>query len=431
MNYKSQSIDLTSRAMGIAIAKSEYKRIKIFIIALIIGLVSMCISFFFINGTTTFFKYQYTKYYVIGWFIIFLIYEIIGYFTAASLLRRKVMTPWFLKMGSVIIESALPGVLLFILCYQEQSVIFLDSPLLFFYFILIALSSLNLEVKLSLLVGIVSAGSYLFVTIWAINQYDPNNLILDFPPELYYVRSFFMMLAALGATFVAFEIKKRSQAVFNLKKEKDEISRLFDQQVSKEVVDILLHDDFSTRRGHVSILFLDIRKYSSFAESRSPEEVIGFQNHFFGPILRIIEEYHGITNQILGDGIMATFGAPIPTEDHAQKAYEAAIAISTKVKNSISMGKIPTTKIGIGIHTGEVVMGNIGNELRKQFSISGTAVVLAARIEQANKEYNTEILISSSTRESISDKNGQIQSIGKINMENISKEIEVYRVDHE
>ena len=343
-------------------------------------------------------------------------------------MKKGLIIPHYMKIGNVIIESVLPGVLLFILCYREQSVIFLDSPVMFFYFILITLSALNLEMRLSLIVGIVSSGSYLFVTYWAINAFNTDQSVLYFPPVLYYTRSLFMLLTALGATFVAVEIKKRSKASLDMKIEKNEIERLFDQQVSKEVASMLLDDNFSSRRGNVSILFLDIRNYSSFAESKSPEEVIDFQNNFFSPILRIINQYKGFTNQIMGDGFMATFGISTSSRDHAQQSFDAALAILDKIETLIEDRIIPYTNVGIGIHTGEVVMGNIGNEIRKQFSVSGTAVILASRIEQANKAFKTNLLLSTATQQLIKPGERKVESIGNVKMKNIAQEMELFKV---
>jgi adenylate cyclase len=428
VKFKHKELDSIWKQMDIATARSEFKRIQVFIIALFIGLAIMSINFFGIEGTTDFFKRKGTKFFVLGWFLTFLLYELSGYFIAKYFLKRKIIVPNYMKISNVIIESVLPGVLLFILCYREQSIIFLDSPIIFFYFILITLSALNLEMRLSLIIGIVSSGSYLFVTYWAIHTYDKDHSVLYFPPVLYYARSLFMFMTALGSTFVAIDIKKRYRSMLNMKLERDEIGRIFDQQVSKEVADILLKDEFSSRRRNVSILFLDIRNYSSYAETLSPEEVIAFQNIFFSPILEIINQYNGITNQILGDGLMATFGVLDSSDGHAQQSYEAALAILEKIKILIAEGEIPKTEIGIGIHTGEVVTGNIGNELRKQFSISGTAVIIAARVEQANKQYNTNFLLTNATKALIQVNGRSVESIGKVKMKNIAQEIELFKV---
>ena len=265
------------------------------------------------------------------------------------------------------------------------------------------------------------------MTIWAIHYYDYNNTILHFPHTLYIARSFFMFMAFLGATLVAREFKKWLNLSLDWRNKTIETERLFGQQVSGPIAQSLLKDNDLIKAGEVSIMFIDIRGYSRFAEQKSPAEIIRFQNNFFNPIITIINENNGIVNQILGDGLMATFGAPISDDLHAQEAYTCAISIFDAIKVQIKENHIPPTKIGIGINSGEVVMGNIGNELRKQFSISGHTVNIAARVEQANKEFDSEFLISESTYNQIN-KDETIKSIGYIKMKNISKKIQVFKV---
>ena len=192
-----------------------------------------------------------------------------------------------------------------------------------------------------------------------------------------------MFLAFLGATFVTREFKKWLDLSMNWKRQTADIEHLFGQQVSGPVAQALLKDSSMIKRDVVSILFLDIRRYSSFAEKKSPEEVITFQNNFFNPLLDVVNKNNGIVNQILGDGLMATFGAPIANPKHAQEAFDTAMQIFEEITTQLHLNKIPDINVGIGIHSGEVVMGNIGNDLRKQFSISGNTVNVAARIEQA------------------------------------------------
>ncbi len=422
----SNSVDLTRREMDIAIAESEYKRIKFFIGTLLMGFLIMCFNFFVIKGTTLFFSHSYSKYIVVLWFLSFLLYEVIGYWIARYYLKKRIVVPGFMKIANVSVEAAFPSILLFALCYAEKSVIFLDSPLFFFYFILIGISSMNLEMRLGLLVGLVSAGGYLFVTLWSIHFYDKENTILHFPPVLYVARSIFMMIAAMGSVFVTNEIRRRTKLLFSLARQKNEIELLFGQQVSKKVVDALLLNNKSPVKHTVTILFLDIRNFSVFAERKEPEEVIAYQNKLFSPLIRIIHKYNGITNQIMGDGLMATFGAPIMDEDHADNALKAGLEILDKVKELSREGSIPPTAIGIGGHTGQVVMGNIGNELRKQFSISGTPVIIAARLEQANKEYGTQFLISKEMYQKL--KAHPLESMGEIAVKNIEQPIPVYKV---
>ena len=405
----------------------EIIRVKLLIGFIALGLLVMSINFFLVEGGAAFFKHADTKYTVIGWLAIFLVFEVISLLVLNSYFKKKIDFPNYLKTINIIIEASLPGILLFTLVALEDSPIFLDSPLIFVYFILLSLAALNLQLMHTVILGVIATLSYFFVTLWAIYHHDTENTILHFPPALYIARSFFMLLAFLGATLVAREFKKWLNLSLDWQNKNMETERLFGQQVSGPIARTLLKNNDLIKAEEVSVMFIDIRGYSRFAEQKSPDEIIRFQNNFFNPIITVINEHGGIVNQILGDGLMATFGAPVAEPDHAQKAFNAATAIFKQISKEIKKNNIPKTKFGIGIHSGMVVMGNIGNELRKQFSISGHTVNIAARIEQANKEYKSEFLISESTYKSIK-KVKKIAFIGDVEMKNISKPIKVYKV---
>ena len=422
------TINIIESKLKLATAKSEFKRVQLFIIALLAGLIIMSINFFVVTGTTSFFNNENTKYYIMLWFFSFLSYEVIGYFVIKRYLKKEVDVPYFLKLGNLTIEALFPSFLLFLLCYLEGTVMFLDSPLMFFYFILIVLSALNMDIKQSLITGLVSTFGYYFVTVWAIRTFDNSHQDLYFPPILYEARSVFMLIAALGAVFVAREIKNRVSQLSQTMTQKNKIQSLFGQQVSQKVVQTLLTDNESSKKREVSVLFLDIRNFSSFAERNNPQEVIQFQNAIFSPIIDIIDDHNGITNQILGDGVMATFGAPIKDEKHAENALKAGLAILEEVKRLGDTKVIQETRIGIGIHTGKVVMGNIGNEIRKQFSISGTTVIIAARLEQLNKEHNSQFLISQEFYDQVDKTQHSFEVLDDLQLKNINRKVKVYKV---
>ena len=173
---------------------------------------------------------------------------------------------------------------------------------------------------------------------------------------------------------------------------------------------------------------MDIRDFTVFAENNSPEAVIKYQNDVFNPIIRIINKHDGVTNQILGDGIMATFGAPIKDDYHSENALLAGLEIIDKINHLSSSGTIPETRIGIGAHTGDIVMGNIGNEFRKQFSVSGTTVIIAYRLEQLNKEYGSSFLISKRLYAQIDKGQFEFECIGGATFHNIRESHEIFRV---
>jgi len=215
-----------------------------------------------------------------------------------------------------------------------------------------------------------------------------------------------------------------------LGEQKAEIEGLFGQQVSPQVVEALTKDQNLSQKSIVSILFLDIRNFTSFSELMDPLEVNDFQNDFFCPLIEIVNKHNGIINQIMGDGFMAIFGAPVKDQNHVNKAVWTGLEILEKIDKLIDQATIPPTKVGIGVHTGEVVTGNIGNEIRKQYSVSGTTVIIAARIEQLNKELNTSFLVSKEVYEVVKDQDCSFSRFEEIHLKGIEKPIEVYQVSN-
>lgn len=220
---------------------------------------------------------------------------------------------------------------------------------------------------------------------------------------------FSILLGTLALlTIGAYIIKKRdnkklelayndlSQSETKLKSAEAKITNLLKQQVSGPIAAALIDDEVieNITQKFVAILFLDIRGYTKFCETKSPAEIIAYQNQVFGFMINIIEKHNGVVNQLLGDGFMATFGAPVSVGNDSLNAYLAANEIREALHTRNINKEIHPTEIGIGIHSGNVVAGNVGNEERKQYSISGNTVILAARLEQLNKENNSSLIYS-------------------------------------
>jgi adenylate cyclase len=171
---------------------------------------------------------------------------------------------------------------------------------------------------------------------------------------------------------------------------------IFGQHVSPEVVDKLLNQnvEIESEIKHVCVMFLDIRNFTSFSEDKSPVEVVNFLNTLFEFMIQIVNQNNGIINKFLGDGFMAVFGAPLSNGKDCVNAVQASKEILEKVKEFNQAKKIPPTKIGIGLHSGDAVTGNVGSDLRKEYTVIGDVVNLASRIEQLTKQYGEQILIS-------------------------------------
>lgn len=244
-----------------------------------------------------------------------------------------------------------------------------------------------------------------------------------------------VILTMLLAVFAYYGYKQKQKAntflrernKFEIENKKRAIS-LFGQQVSKEVALELLSDSFKSgsKKLFACIMFLDIRDFTPFAEGKEPSEIIQYQNNVFGFMIDIVSKHHGIINQFLGDGFMATFGAPVSSGNDSLNAVNAAIEIAQTLKHKCDSDEIPQTKIGIGLHSGNIVTGNVGTAERKQYSITGNTVILASRIEQLTKKYHAEILISKEVADQLNNENLQKDYLGSIDIKGRVNPIEIF-----
>ena len=145
-------------------------------------------------------------------------------------------------------------------------------------------------------------------------------------------------------------------------------------------------DRIEGERKQVTVMFCDMEGFTSLSEKLGPEEAYTIMDQIYEILIHKVHDYEGTVNEFTGDGIMALFGAPIALEDAPQRAIRSAYAIHremTKFSDKIKQEKqnIPTIKMRIGIHTGPVVVGTLGNDLRVEFKAVGDTVNLASRIE--------------------------------------------------
>lgn len=184
------------------------------------------------------------------------------------------------------------------------------------------------------------------------------------------------------------------------------IQRVFGRYVTDEVVQSLLEHPRNLELGgskrEVTILMSDLRGFTGLAERLSPETVVGLLNQYLGAMATVITQYQGMIDEFIGDAILALFGAPLPRPDHAEAAAGCALAMQLemdRVNRRLSSSGIPPLEMGIGINTGEVVVGNIGSDKRAKYGAVGAQVNLAGRIQTIT--VGGEILISGSTAKAL------------------------------
>lgn len=185
-------------------------------------------------------------------------------------------------------------------------------------------------------------------------------------------------------------------------KVKSAMGKYMSQDVMKRIVMNIDNLGLGGKKATVTVLFSDIRGFTSLSETMSAEQVSEILNEYFTEMEPIVAKHNGIINKFIGDAVMAIFGEPIQDKNHALNAvrcgYEMLVKVKELQRKWASEGK-PKIDIGVGINTGEVFVGNIGSINRMEYTVIGDTVNLASRLESYNKIYKTSMLIGSTTYE--------------------------------
>ena len=201
-----------------------------------------------------------------------------------------------------------------------------------------------------------------------------------------------------------------SLLLFTEGREKRKIRRMFSRYVSPAALSVMVdqHSNYADvgagRNETVSILFSDIRGFTTLSENAAAQQIVQMLNHYFEVMTQVIHDRHGTIDKFIGDAIMAVWGAPIASETQADDAVTAALDMLAKVDEVnawLAERELSPIAIGVGIDTGEVVLGSIGSEQKADFTVIGDSVNLASRLEGLTKAYGCPLLISESTYQSL------------------------------
>jgi adenylate cyclase len=217
-------------------------------------------------------------------------------------------------------------------------------------------------------------------------------------------------------------------------REKRQVKRLFSRYLSKDVYEQVLKNpalaELGGSRRVMSVLFSDVRGFTTLSERGDPEALVLQLNEYFSRMVEIVFEHRGTLDKFVGDMVMALFGAPLDDEDHADHAVQTAIdmthALAVLNAKWSAEGR-PALGIGIGVNTGEMIAGTIGAETVRSYTVIGDAVNLGARLESANKDYQTNIIISEFTARQLKGRYN-LRPLGQVVVKGKSVPVEIFEV---
>jgi adenylate cyclase len=237
---------------------------------------------------------------------------------------------------------------------------------------------------------------------------------------------------ALVLTFIAVTVYR----FFTEERQRQYTKRAFQQYVSPEVVARIVDNPEALQFGgelrNLTVLFSDIRDFTTFTEKNDPQLVVQMLREYLTEMTRIVIEEGGTLDKYIGDAVMAEFGAPIVYPDHALRGCRAALRMAAEVERLtakwIAEGREPF-RIGLGVNTGNMVVGNLGSEQLFDYTVIGDEVNLGARLESLNKDYQTDkhIIISDGTVEAAGDAI-EVRELGEVKVKGKTRPVVVYEL---
>src|SRR5262249_39104638 len=353
----------------------------------------------------------------------FVLFELFVHRTIKHFLELDRDLPVYRRYVGVLIETTIPSLILWLQIGSMGPVRAVGFVMPLVYCIFIILSTLRLDFRLSAFTGFVAAVQLLALALY----YKPA----DAEPELYYhlTRSLVLFVCGLLAGSVGQQLRRGFAASIRAATARDRVTNLFGQHVSPQVAERLLLEGASTGSDirQVAVMFVDFRSFTAGARSRSPQDVVDRLDGAFAVLVEILDRHGGIVNKFLGDGFLALFGAPFEAEDPAHRAVSAAremLAAMAQINKDSSW----PLRIGIGVHFGEVVAGNIGSPRRKEYTVIGDTVNFASRLEALNKDFNSQLLISSSVRDVLGEDGRDAVSLGEVPIRGYDKPMTIWQL---
>jgi len=421
--------DAFARALSREIVASEILRAKVLAVMLSVLLAVVMASFAIGHDAIQKFVMR-----PVSWWVQvkvtgpFILYECFVVFILSRFAARGTHPPWVARYVNAAIEVSLPSVIMLVAStYVGPELVFGSWPS-HLYFVFILAATLRLNFELPAFTGAVAAVEYMAVAFYLL-PLSPSADQAFLTPLFHGGRAFLMLIAGIVAGLVATRLRANLERVLTESAARERVVNLFGQHVSPSVVDRLLGSVVETEAEarQVCVMFLDIRDFTAFTRQQTPSAVVGFLNHSFGFMVEAVDRHHGIVNKFLGDGFMAIFGAPLPDPRAAEHAVGAAREILAELDRRAASGEA-VPRIGIGLHLGMAMTGNVGSSRRKEYTVIGDTVNLAARIEQLNKQTGSRLLVSGTVADALGASLGSAERLAQA-VKGYAEPITVWRLD--
>ena len=239
-----------------------------------------------------------------------------------------------------------------------------------------------------------------------------------------------LLFVALSGTMVVLLSESQERMHVSLVR-KQQMMRFLSREVVEQFEAGALEMELGGVKRRVTILLSDIRGFTAFSEDRDPLEVVSLLNEYFTEMTRVVFRHGGVVDKFMGDAVLAVFGSPVAHADDAQRALKTALDMHQALQtlNARWQGRgAPLLHIGVALHTGDVVAGNIGSPERMEYTVIGDTVNVASRLESLNKTHGTWMLLSETTLAALGQTPG-VRDVGSTEVRGRHQSVRLYTVD--
>ena len=329
------------------------------------------------------------------------------------LLKAGLFRPW-MRYASALVDVSLGTVVTLLDVQANGSLYTISAAGPAFYAVGVAMASLRLQPGLCLFAGLAAAAQLVAVMVLAVRPGLSPELLASGVGDLTVVLGKAIFLVTIGAfgmvasRSMRWMLRRLTESAL----ERERVRSVLGMHVSEQVMEHLLsgHVPGAVERRAITVCFTDIRDFTRLSESQSAEETVRLLNLYYGRMCEIVAEHGGLVNKFLGDGMLIVFGAPTHQPDDARRALAAARDMLAEADRMRERGEFPDLRIGVGLHRGEAVVGNVGGAQRQEYTAIGDTVNTASRVQELTKALGRSLLLTRECREAVGD--SDFESLG-------------------
>ena len=430
------SADVYQQAFARQVLLSERRRTFLLACVFAAALLVLLVATFFEGAAAPALQAKFKQSFAAGagFIVAVALYQLAVFVMLGRLLERGQSLPSALRYLNALLDTSIASAATILATAVLGPMESLQGNHILIYYFFIVLAALQLDWRLCLFTGAVAAAEYIALSQYYLSLLPPDQIGTSVVTDRgHHAARGLMFLVAGGVTgAVAAQVRRQFAESVQALEDRNRAVSIFGQHVTPAVADMLLRQPMPAagESRYVCVMFVDIRGFTAFSEQRPAAEVMTYLNTLFGPLIESVNRHDGIVNKFLGDGFLAVFGAPVPSGQDSRNAVAAAREMLRRAAQMASEQHIPPTRLGIGLHAGQAVTGNVGSERRKEYTVIGNVVNLASRIEGLNKEFDSQLLVSEQVWSKVRDYEPQdgAADLGPVNVRGQDTPVRLFRL---